>query len=687
MIEIEHLLFACTWLILYLVLQLSTWIILRPFASSALALPGSFAASLLFSCLISWHLAWLGLPPTLAPGVLFLLAGIVLGGVKRSRIGILSDLKEGKGYYTLFFIVFLSMLIVRMFYPDINGAEKFMDHAFLASIMRTPIVPPLDPWFAGGTLEVYYYLGHWLFAILGLIASIPSWILFQLVLPTVAAVSAVQLYGVGKLVLKRFSLLPVLCLFVVNPAFIYEYIIGTASFSLLWNSSRVIEAAITEYPLFTFLFGDVHAHALGIFNQTFFILLIVYLFSQWQKLSSVERIMCAILTGISLGTMPGINSWDALMYGPIFVLAAILIWYQACSKKRREPSRGVGAWISTWFADIRAQTSSSSAAMVYLWILVPVVVLLSYAQFFLMMHTEGVGGIGFVYTKTTLQEFVLVFGWFLLFLVCTLYSDIKKRPYLLLLSIPFILTGYLVVGLIVTLLCYLIARHEGVSDFLVGCGLFIVLVCEVVYMVDGMGPDWYRMNTIFKLYLPAWLFIGVGSLCSAGIHAGNLIDRVRSDEKRAGLEKITSGAVIVGTLACILGAPLIAYGTLGGLYDHRPTLDGYAWMERAHPDDYAAVVTLRELPGDHVLVEAEGGDYLYYGRISSATGIPAILGWPFHEMMWRGDNPPGWYGERMRDLSTMYEQPDLTSEIMMKYDADLLIVGAPERERYSIPDD
>ncbi|MCL2460907.1 MAG: hypothetical protein FWF19_06130, partial [Euryarchaeota archaeon] len=138
---------------------------------------------------------------------------------------------------------------------------------------------------------------------------------------------------------------------------------------------------------------------------------------------------------------------------------------------------------------------------------------------------------------------------------------------------------------------------------------------------------------------------------------------------------------------CILGAPLIAYGTLGGLYDHRPTLDGYAWMERAHPDDYAAIVTLRELPGEHVLVEAEGGDYLYYGRISSATGIPAILGWPFHETMWRGDNPPGWYGERIRDLSTMYEQPDLTSEIMMKYDADLLIVGAPERERYSIPDD
>ena len=696
MIEIEHLLFACAWLLIYLLLQLSTWIILRPFISLSLALPGSFAASLLFLCLISWYLAWLGFPPTYALGVLLILAGIVLGGVKRSRIGILSDLNKGKWYYILFFAVFLSMLIVRMLYPDINGAEKFMDHAFLASIMRTPIVPPLDPWFAGGTLEVYYYLGHWCFAILGMIATIPSWVLFQFVLPTVASVSAVQLYGVGKLILNRFSLLPVLCLFVVNPAFIYEYITGTDAFSLLWNSSRVIEAAITEYPLFTFLFGDVHAHALGIFNQAFFILLIVYLFSQWQKLSLVERTVCAILMGISLGTMPGINSWDALVYGPVFVLAAILIWYQSCSKVKREASCGAFAWLSAWFVHLyahisgiykeREKMSNSSATVLYLWILVPAIILLSYAPFFLMMHTEGAQGIGFVYTKTTLHEFLLVFGWFLLFFVCTLFSEVKKRPYLLLISVPFIITGYLVMGLIATLLCYLVARHEGVSDFLLGCGLFITLACEIVYMVDGMGPDWYRMNTIFKLYLPAWLLIGVGSICSAGIHAEHFMDRVCNDEKRSAIEKISTGIVGVITLACILGAPFIAYGTLGG-YDHRPTLDGYAWMERAYPDDYAAIVYLRELSAEHVLVEAEGGDYLYYGRISSATGIPAILGWPFHEIMWRGDNPPGWYGERMRDLSMMYEQPDMTAEIMEKYNADLLILGASERERYHIPAD
>ena len=327
--------------------------------------------------------------------------------------------------------------------------------------------------------------------------------------------------------------------------------------------------------------------------------------------------------------------------------------------------------------------SNSSAAILYLWVLVPIVTLLSYAPFFLMMHTEGIGGIGFVYTKTTLQEYLLVFGWFLLILICTLLPDIKKRPYLLLVSVPFIVVGYLTVGLIVTLLCYLIARHESVFDFLIGCGLFVTLLCEIVYMVDGMGPELYRMNTIFKLYLPVWFLIGVGSICSACIYAERFMDQISSAKS----EKLAKGIVGVVTLACILGAPLIVYGTLGGSDDHRPTLDGYAWMEREQPDDYAVVRILRESAGEHVLVEAEGGDYLYYGRISSGTGIPAIIGWPFHEMMWRGNYPPGWYGERMRDLSLMYEQPDMTAEIMANYKADLLILGEPERERYQIPED
>jgi YYY domain-containing protein len=700
MIEIEHLFFVCTWLILYLILQLCTWLIIRAWLSAPLALPASFAVSLLWSCLISWYLAWLTFSPICTLGVFFILTGIVFGTVQKARVDILSDLNEGKWHYALFFIVFLTMLIVRMYYPDISirSWDKFMNHGFLTSIMRTPIVPPLDPWFAGGTLEVYYYLGHWCFATLGIIAHLPSWIVFQLVAPTVASVSAVQLYGMGKLLLKKFSVLPVILLFIVNPGFIYHYIKGVEPFYLLSASVRVIPETFTEYPLYTFLFGDAHAHAMAIFNQMLFILLIIYLFTQWQKLINSERAMCAILAGISLGTMVGMNSWNALSYGPIFILAAIVIWYQTHGNAEREEA----GWVGTSFfkacihvyhdvLDLlkkRTEISHSSATILYLWILVPLIAFLSYAPFFIMMQPHGAQGIGIVHTKTLLPEFFLAFGWFVFLLVCTLYSDIKKQPKLLVIAIPFVITGYPLIGLIFVLLAYLIARHEGVSDFLFACGLLLVLVCELVYMVDSTSwSAWYRLNTSWKLYCAAWFLLGLGALCSASIRVERFMDRVCHGEKGAIIEKCITRLVVGGIVVLILSVPILNHELKVVSYSEIQGLDAYAWMERTHPEDYAAAMYLRDLPGEHILVEADGDFDLYYTRMASITGIPTIMGSSNHEMSWRGDNPPGWREERKMDIAIIYEQPERISEIMEKYNANLLILGAPERKAYQIPDD
>jgi uncharacterized membrane protein len=65
------------------------------------------------------------------------------------------------------------------------------------------------------------------------------------------------------------------------------------------------------------------------------------------------------------------------------------------------------------------------------------------------------------------------------------------------------------------------------------------------------------------------------------------------------------------------------------------------------------------------------------------TGIPAVLGQPFHEFMWRGDDD-GWYSDRPADIRTMYEQPEKTVPLMRKYNATLLYVGDLERERYNV---
>ena len=72
------------------------------------------------------------------------------------------------------------MLDIRFVNPTISYAEKFMDHGFLASVIRNPVVPPLDPWFSGGTLNVYYYLGYWMLGALAIVSGVPSNIAFNL---------------------------------------------------------------------------------------------------------------------------------------------------------------------------------------------------------------------------------------------------------------------------------------------------------------------------------------------------------------------------------------------------------------------------------------------------------------------------------------------------------------------------
>ena len=115
----------------------------------------------------------------------------------------------------------------------------------------------------------------------------------------------------------------------------------------------------------------------------------------------------------------------------------------------------------------------------------------------------------------------------------------------------------------------------------------------------------------------------------------------------------------------------------------RGTLDGLAYLHDSHPGDAAAVAYLRTLTGNEIIVEAEGGDYTYYSRISSFTGIPGIIGMPFHEYMWRSDDT-GWFSSRLADIKSIYEEPEKTVPLMKKYQATLLYVGAEERERYNV---
>lgn len=636
-----------SWLVVLTILQLSVYPSLKK-AFSRFAFPVSFPASLLIFTLISWYCGLSRIPIHAA---LIPFIGLVIWHLYHRAYRI-DDLKAQWHWEALFLVCFFLMLDVRFVNPTISYAEKFMDHGFLASVIRTPVVPPLDPWFAGGTLNVYYYLGYWMLGCLAIVSGVPSTIAFNLCLPTIFALSGISLYAIGTLLLDRFRWLPLVILVLPNPALIFQLITGTAvnpayDPSLSWLGTRTITNTINEYPLFSFVWGDVHAHVVSIFNQIFLIFLLLFVYKRWETIDRQAKVMVLALISISLGSMPLFNTWDVLLYAPLVVIIAILIIW------RNRASMNWSAWGFL--------------------LAVPPISILCYLPFYLQLQTQT-GAIAFVRTPSDPLEFLWVNGIFIAIFIALLVPEIRKRPWLLLACLPFALAGYVAAGMALIPLIYFIAKtDQDFPDILAAFGLAILVVCELFYMKDNMGETYFRMNTVFKCYLPAWLMLGTAAFIMTG-------QWLTKWGKVPILTARNTIIITAGVICLCFAAPFAVnynsgYGT--------GTIDGLAYLSATHPEDAGAVMYLRTLSSNEILVEAENGDYSYYSRVSSFTGIPAIIGQPFHEFMWRGDNS-GWFVTRKADIRDIYERPSLTISLMKKYNVTLLYVGESERERYNV---
>ncbi len=66
------------------------------------------------------------------------------------------------------------------------------------------------------------------------------------------------------------------------------------------------------------------------------------------------------------------------------------------------------------------------------------------------------------------------------------------------------------------------------------------------------------------------------------------------------------------------------------------------------------------------------------------TGCPAVLGWPGHELQWRGSSAP--LGSREEDIRVLYASKDwLTAQaIIEKYAIEYIFIGELERSTYPV---
>jgi len=647
-----------SWIVVLTFLQLSLYPSLKKTFDSY-AFPASFGASLLLFTLISWYcgLVYIPIPLALLPFVILFVYHLY------RRHYTIGDLRSQWRWELVFLIFFFLMLEVRFVNPTISYAEKFMDHAFLASVMRQPVVPPLDPWFSGGFLNVYYYLGYWMFGCLAIVSGVPSNIAFNLALPTVLAVSAVTLYAIGDLLLERFRWLPLLTLLLPNPAMVHQLIFGTAvnpayDPSLTWLGTRAITNTINEYPLFSFIWGDVHPHVISMFNQLLLIFILVYAWKRWGSLDKNTKQVLCIIAALSLGSMPLINTWDVLIYAPITVIVSVLILLKHRPVQFRPDA-------------------------ILLLISLPVLSVIIYLPFYLQLdtYTSGFGLIGPA-LDSDLVYFLYVHAFFLIIITATVVRDIVRRPWFLVVPLALGLIGGYESAAIATIpLIYLIVKKDlRIHEILAIFGLFIVIASEFIYIKDYMGDINFRMNTIFKWYMVAWLLLSISVFTTIG----QVLSHWNRVPKISARQQATVVIVIVSLLAAaplLVPLDLFKYGSR--------SLDGLAYLDTYHPGDAAAVAYLRSLQGGEIIVEAQnGGSYSYYSRISSFTGLQTIIGWTGpHEWGWRSKNNQ-WYvdniASRIKDIQTIYEQPEQMRALMQKYNATYLVVGEPERTQYKV---
>jgi YYY domain-containing protein len=273
----------------------------------------------------------------------------------------------------------------------------------------------------------------------------------------------------------------------------------------------------------------------------------------------------------------------------------------------------------------------------------------------------------------------------------------------LLLIVILMIRGYWIAPIILTfiLLSGLLALRPGLSPSrrlilgLIACALGLTLLVEIFVLEGDIG----RMNTVFKFYMQVWLLLSVISGVAA-VWAWPAIQR------RGLSRQVWQTALAVLVCAAAL-YPILATKAKWDIRMSKEapnTLDGAAFLNYVSygdtngttislQPDYKAIQWMqRNIQGSPVIAEGHSHNNDGFSpyrtitnRIAMYTGLPAIVGWEWHQQQQRAVLPGNFVSQRVDEVNLLYNTNDVgvARAILQKYDVEYIYIGQLERVYYT----
>lgn len=733
---------------------------------------------------ISWFLASTGIAPVSAMQSIFILAGLLFAASlvvrmhgREIREFIVQKFHSLIGIEILFLAIWAIFLIIRMQHPAAIGGEKPMNMAFINAVYRADTFPPEDPWIGGYPVNYYYY-GQAIISLAGRFAGVPPEYLFNIGGTCVAALAALSIFTLAFALSRKVwvSLFAVYlscfaghilsylnfvkselqnanrlaggdsigfrdCIAALYPIAlqIWHAILYYTGFAspemvasfrqmnynqLFWDASRVIPNTVAnEFPYWTYLFQDFHAHMLVVpFTFAFLVLLYNYFAQPRDTFRLGNTAGLSFFLGLLLGTVICTNTWDLPALGIALLLITAVKFYREID------------WFGTPAVRPPATTPESLHRFLQFPIAPAALIFALAVLLFIPFHTHfisRVNSVGIMKEGNTLITTYLGFWAHLLFplvsaaiLFVVARRDGRaslKRTMLFIsffmLSVALALwitrvnlfhfppardpnfpSNYSLVGLFLPIFLVfflMLWRRAQNPEFAFACllivlGMGLSLGIEVLYIKEYWTEPTHRWNTVFKFNLQVWHYLSIAAAVSC-VWVWKKIEEMSQHMGRwfryAGKLDFLFCMILVllPTLPFAILAPVLvtkASGYNSDLREPTPTLDGLAYLRKENYGSYKAVQWCnRFLSGRPHIAEISyrhGGDH---ARFSSYTGLPALIGWPHHTRE-RMHYVAYQIDQRVHDMERIYTSTDPKEILRLagQYGLQYLVFGQIERE-------